>query len=182
MMWRTHLVGGIALSVAALLIVQPGMEREMFGMAAVCGGIGSLLPDLDAANAKIHHAIRIGSIEPLTIPAALIHATLGHRGAFHSLTALVAIMAVAGFGAIAAGLTVGTSIVGIASLSLGFLSHLLLDACTPHGVPFLLPFQRRRHHVLPPLLRVVTGSMEEDIVLMALATLCLALLLPRLAM
>ena len=62
------------------------------------------------------------------------------------------------------------------ALSLGYLSHLLLDGCTKTGVPLWYPCPRRVW-LLPQPLRVTTGSAAEDIVLVLLAMLCLGLFL-----
>ena len=53
-------------------------------------------------------------------------------------------------------------------LALGYLSHLVLDACTRSGIPLLWP-EPGKMHLLPSGLRVVTGSKAEDIVFFLLA-------------
>ena len=189
MMWRTHLAGGIALTASVLLTLAPHTGQETLGIALLCGAFGSLLPDLDAADSKIRRFApffgagkTLGTFRPLALPATVVHTALGHRGAFHSLLAMILVGAVAAGLCLAAGTPTAVAVPGVGGLTVGFLSHLLLDACTPHGVPFLLPFQRTRGHVLPRGWRVTTGSLEEDVALALLTTLCLALLLPRLMM
>lgn len=176
MTWRTHLAGGIVAGASLSLLLSPP-DAGMPGLILLGAAFGSLLPDLDAADAKIHHAVRVFGIEPFTLPAAVIHRTLGHRGAFHSLAAVTAVAFVAALGSTALGLPPDVVTLGTASVSLGFLSHLLLDACTPHGVPLFLPFRRGRRHVLPRQYWVATGSESEDVVFVLLATLGLVLLL-----
>jgi len=83
----------------------------------------------------------------------------GHRGATHMLL-------------IAAALTVGMyflgEAIGFVALWLwfmaGYLSHLLLDMLTPSGLELLWPLSRRRLHVLPRPLRLVTGGAGDVVV------------------
>jgi inner membrane protein len=52
------------------------------------------------------------------------------------------------------------------ALSIGYLSHLLADAMTMSGVPLWWPVGEKRVHVLPPGLRLRTGSLAEYAMLM----------------
>jgi membrane-bound metal-dependent hydrolase YbcI (DUF457 family) len=63
----------------------------------------------------------------------------------------------------------------IAALSLGYASHLAADACARTGIPLLYPV-RRRFHLLPAVLRIVTGAAPEEGVFALFACLTLALL------
>ena len=44
----------------------------------------------------------------------------------------------------------------------GYLSHLAGDGCTRAGIP-LIPYTAARLHLLPPLLRIRTGSVGETV-------------------
>ena len=64
----------------------------------------------------------------------------------------------------------------IAALSLGYTSHLAADACTRTGIP-LLYSRAGRHFLLPPRLRIITGSDVEKVFFAVFACLSLVLLL-----
>lgn len=128
MKWQTHLAGGIL--AGALLGANPA------GMAVA--GVSALLPDIDTFNSKV------GRASPLiSIPVSIL---FGHRGIFHSFlaTGLVFLAAKAA----APGYAV--------YITLGYLSHLLLDVLTPQGVKLLWPLP---HRFSIPL--VQTGSVFE---------------------
>ena len=167
MTWRTHLVGGVA-SLALLGAAPAMLSTETLGPAVLAAALGSLLPDLDAADSRIKR-LDVGGIAPFALPALVLHRAFGHRGALHSL-----------LGLLAAGLLVALplgSVLGAApawALLLGYASHLVLDACTRSGVPLLWP-RRNRFHLLPNPLRIVTGSPTEDLVFVLLAALVLGL-------
>lgn len=172
MTWRTHFIGGIAV---LWLLPPAGFESASisFPLALVFAVLGSLLPDLDARESKLSN-VQIGGIPWLKPIGYLLHRRLGHRGAMHSLLAWLLVSLVfalplsflmdpmAGFG-----------------LMLGYLSHLLLDACTRSGIPLLWP-EPGRMHLLPYRLRLVTGSPAEDIFFLMLALLAIACLLTHL--
>lgn len=176
-MWRTHLVGGLA----ALWLLAPlpgglgnGAGPENFGLLALCAAFGALFPDLDASDSRLQR-LELGpkgfAVTPFVLPAQLIHRAWGHRGPLHSLIGLVG-----------TGVVVGTPLVLYISWQcawaflLGYASHLLLDLMTRTGVPLWYPNSTRRW-VLPPVLRISTGTSNEDIVfvLLALAALTLGL-------
>jgi membrane-bound metal-dependent hydrolase YbcI (DUF457 family) len=58
------------------------------------------------------------------------------------------------------------------AFGLGVLSHLALDACTPHGIRPFLPLSGWRSWLLPRSLRIATGSRADDL-LGALGTLAI---------
>jgi len=90
---------------------------------------------------------------------------LKHRGASHSLFALAACAAVLCLALIVlrrgevtfAGMSIApngeTIVAGVATLALGFGSHLAADACTHAGIRPLLPFSQRKVWLLPRFLR-----------------------------
>jgi len=172
MMGRTHAL----LGVASLWLLQPlpdALTASSLAPLTAAASLGALLPDLDASSSTLK-GWRIGGLRPLAPLAALLHRTLGHRGLLHSL-----------WGFVAAALLL--SPLGLwewrlwLGLCLGYASHLAGDACTKSGIPLLYP-NRRRWHLLPPGLRLSTGSQAEEVVLVALACLDLLLLLRFLSM
>jgi len=137
-------------------------------MMAFCV-VSALVPDLDASESKAKH-IKIAGIKPLVPVATAIHRDFGHRGSLHSLLGWIGWT---GF-ILPLGPILGWA--GIAALSLGYAGHLAGDACTHTGIPLLYP-QRRRCHLLPEWLRVLTGSAIEAILFAAFVLLAASLLL-----
>lgn len=186
MTWRTHVAGGVA----SLWLLRPLLEpnstfgslpdwdRANFGTLAFVAGLGALLPDLDAKGSAAKYLsfnVTLGGIRfhvtPLFTPAILLHRAFGHRGFLHSLLGFAAF-------AVLIGVPVAwfLSAPAAVALLLGWASHLVLDACTKSGVPLWWP-RKRRVHLLPPVLRVTTGSDAEGLALALLAVAALALLL-----
>ncbi len=132
-----------------------GLSFDSMSLAILFAVIGSLLPDLDARESKLSN-IAIGGVAPLKLVARLLSRSLGHRGPMHSLLAVLVV-------AIAFGLPLALFIDAFAGfgLTLGYLSHLLLDACTRSGVPLYWP-DSGRVWLLPPGFRFTTGSAAED--------------------
>lgn len=153
-MWRTHLVGGIAV-LAITLPLRNHLDTVPLLASAL---LGSLLPDLDAPESRLKHLTLGLPFKPFLIPSEIIHQSLGHRNLLHSLWGIA-------LAAILAGLPLGIwrGVSATAGLTLGYASHLLLDAMTRSGIPLLYPHRRARFHVLPERLRVTTGAIEEDI-------------------
>ena len=117
--------------------------------------LGSRLPDADQHGAKIHRKTGWERRNPLIallgfiarIPMVAFAAIVRHRGATHWLSTGVAVTAVF---AVAAGVVDAVLVLPVAAgLGAGYMLHLLADACTPHGVPLLGPFSRRKRHLLP---------------------------------
>jgi inner membrane protein len=173
MTWRTHVIGGlVSLWIVDVvgLVVPVGTDSTSLALAILFALLGSLLPDLDARESKLSN-LQIGGIAPLKPAAWLLSRSLGHRGPLHSLLALF-IVGVC-FGVPISWLLDPFAGVGLA---LGYLSHLLLDACTKSGVPLYWP-DTRRVHLLPKRLRFVTGSTAEDGLFILLAIVAASFLL-----
>jgi inner membrane protein len=170
MTWSTHLMAG--LSALWLMEALPASATENMALLAGAAALGSLLPDLDASESKIKH-LSIGGIKPFYLPSEMIYSQLGHRSFLHSLYGLAfcacSCLLLSPFTGWQAAL----------ALWLGYASHLAADAMTRSGIPWLYP-QPRRYHLLPPRLRLVTGSPEEEIVFVLLALSALLLTLRHL--
>ncbi len=158
MTWRSHLMGGLA----SITILPFALDSTSFVLACIFAVLGSLLPDLDAQQSKLSNS-QIRGIAPLKVASLLLNKRLGHRGAFHSVLALLLVAVVLGLP-----LALFLDPFACVGLVLGFASHLLLDACTRSGVPLWWP-DTTRVHLLPRALRVTTGSLAEDAVFVLLA-------------
>jgi inner membrane protein len=160
---RTHAIGGIAslalLRAAGLLGGGTGDSGVSLALPLVLAVVGSLLPDLDAEHAALSEwgwTGSLGKLRPFR-PLADVASHLPHRGPTHSAWALWVV---------AAGVSPPlAALVGwptALALPCGYASHVLLDMCTVSGVPVLWP-DRRRFWLLPPRLRVTTGTLPEDL-------------------
>lgn len=110
----THMVFGALTS--SYLAYRMGWDIAWAGV----GMLGSVLPDID------HPRSLLGRFNPFAR-----HFT--HRGATHSLAGCLA------FGLLGYALADAQAAM---FLVLGYLSHLLLDACTPKGISFWWPLRR----------------------------------------
>jgi len=168
MTWRTHTIAGLG-SLWLLSIAPNGVTPDNLALVAVCAALGSLLPDLDAAESKIKH-LRIAGIQPFAPIAVSFFRGLGHRGLLHSLLGLLVIAAAS------LSLIPWLGWQAVCALILGYASHLVTDAMTRSGIPWLYP-HKQRYHLLPPQWRFVTGSYAELVLFPFLALLFSLLLL-----
>jgi len=170
MTWRTHLLVGIN----ALWVLAPlpnALAADTVGLLALTASVGALLPDFDATRSKVR-SLDIGGARPLVPLADALNHAFGHRGLLHSPVGWV------GFGLLCLLLDPWLSSAGRGwepslGLFIGYGSHLIADSATPSGIPStgIYPWlvRRRRFHLLPKCLRVVTGSQAEDALLLPLA-------------
>jgi len=176
--WRTHVLGGVAslwLLKALPEGIGSGAALNNAGALAMAAALGALLPDLDAPRSKVQSlSLWGGGIQPFVLPSLLLHRAFGHRGLLHSAAGLVLFTLL-----FALPLSLWLGWQPAVALSLGYASHLALDACTKSGIPAWYP-DRRRRHLLPPALRLVTGSAAEDVVFALLLLPVLLLLLTNL--
>jgi membrane-bound metal-dependent hydrolase YbcI (DUF457 family) len=118
--------------------------------------------DLDtAATLGLAAAAWVGS----TLPDADLALHLRHRGITHSVAACLAVTWLA-------------VLTGFLGLAIGYVSHVVADACTPAGVRALAPFSRRPVHLLPKAARIRTGSLRELLFGLVFAAACAAIILP----
>jgi membrane-bound metal-dependent hydrolase YbcI (DUF457 family) len=137
--------------------VAPGMVEILIGTLAA--SVVGLLPDVDKSGSK---AARLGGW-PTRVFAWFVQLFLGHRGALHSLPALVL--------AWQCGRWIDTwlGIDGLANLiAFGWGAHLLLDAMTAGGIPLLWPLPLKLR--LPP--GISTRGVLEGVLMLALLCLC----------
>lgn len=117
---KTHIIGGVALSLAfaPLTAQDPAL---MLG----AGTIGALLPDI------CHSGSKIGRTLPLL--SKLINTLVGHRTFTHSLLFLVIV-----------GFLLNRFIANEAlfwGMLAGMISHYILDMATKNGIKLLFPFK-----------------------------------------
>lgn len=170
-LWRTHVFAGVN-TLWLFPNISGALTSETFPLLALLAAFGALLPDIDASASKIR-SLSLGGIRPLAPVSMLAHRTFGHRGFLHSPKALALL-----------GLLLTPSVFwwGIGpplALWTGYASHLLLDACTPYGIPRYRN-SAYRLHLLPPALRLRTGSEAEGRLQTLLAVAALALALSQL--
>lgn len=169
MMGRTHAFAGVC-SLWLLVPVPHLLTSENFSPLAAVAAVGALMPDLDATQSLIR-STQVAGIRPFVPIAAILHSTFGHRGLIHSALGLLLFCLL-----VAVPLAFWWGALPSLVLALGYASHLAADACTKSGIPLLYP-RKVRFHLMPPPLRLSTGSQAEDAVLIAFALLALMLVL-----
>lgn len=170
MMWHTH----AALGAASVWLLTPFLPADPRATAVVTvfAVTGAMVPDLDAVESKLKHVKLIG-IKLLMPMSRAINHEFGHRGLVHSLWGWLI------WTALIAPLVLRLGIMPIVALSLGYISHLAGDACTRTGIPLLYP-SKKQFNLLPPKMRVVTGSDYEELFFVTFGLLSLIQLLTHL--
>ena len=172
-MGRTHALAGAA-SLWCLQALFRLFNPELAAPLAILASLGALLPDLDAGQSQIKH-LSVAGIRPFASLSSLLNRAFGHRGLLHSLL---------GWSIITLLLLPLAPILGITvplTISLGYASHLMTDACTKSGIPILYP-SRKRYHLMPRLLRLTTGSAAEDAIFAIMAVAVAGLMLHQLSL
>lgn len=160
---QAHKVAGVcAGTIAATLIYHNDLQSGQ-GLIAVVpmivgGYFGGLLPDIDHPGSKIGKRLY-----PI---AWVVNKLFGHRGATHSLLALFLTSALF--------LMPSLLLDGFAKfmytqfaigVSVGFLSHLLLDMTTKSGIPLMYPFLPKSFRIA----RLTTGKHDLFVSCIAVA-------------
>lgn len=127
---RTHLIVGIAAGLMAAYLHQS--DLSIMAAAALAGGIGGLLPDID------HPQSIISGFVP---GSGLLRMAISHRGPTHTLL----------FIALFAALWVAVPLPYVPTLAfmVGMLLHLICDMATPAGVRLLWPIYNKSWRILP---------------------------------
>lgn len=150
----THALAG-ACTAAAFVYLPIPHTYPVLALSAVAA-FAALVPDLDGSESTLEH-LTILSLKPFKIPAYVVGKMFKHRGFLHSLMAL----ALLSFILLGFFPNLPKEIV-YASL-LGYFSHLVTDALTPAGIPWLYPYEDWRPSLLPDFLCIRTGSFAETI-------------------
>ncbi|RJX17216.1 MAG: metal-dependent hydrolase [Desulforudis sp.] len=161
MLWRTHFALGAGLGALCGMALHPNDPLTAAAFAGMSGA-ASLLPDIDSPHSKLGRAVR-----PLS---DILNFALGHRGFLHSLLGAAIVLALAAFVALFWASSGMVWSLLMPALAAGYLSHLLLDALTPGGVPLLWP---RVGRASLPLVR--TGSFFERAVFLPALAVAVAL-------
>lgn len=92
MLWRTHFLAGIT-SLWLLYPLPGALNQQTLPLSIGMAALGSLLPDLDAAESKLKHLGAFG-ITPLAPLSQLANRAFGHRGLLHSPVTLIPVAVV----------------------------------------------------------------------------------------
>ena len=160
----SHQIAGVGLAAVsgAAVDVSTSTGAVLLGAA----WLGSMLPDADRGGTRIYHRTRIerrvrlvGALGWLArLPLRLL-TLLPHRGVTHSIIACAAAAVLSGLLVAAADPALAGA--AAAGMAIGYATHIAGDACTPSGVAAWAPISRRRYWLLPPGLRIPTGSLRE---------------------
>lgn len=158
MQYKTHVLGGVGTAAVLAAVMPEAVTGTAGAIIAMSSGavIGSLFPDIDHQNSYLGKRVK-----PISF---LVRLAFGHRGVTHAPAVLLALTG---------GLLFISRMLGggpmFTALLIGFLagalSHVLLDALTPAGVPLLYPFKKKSVN----LAGIRTGSFGETIFGVALA-------------
>lgn len=151
MLWKTHVAGGLLAGALVLPYCAAG-DISSQALFIGCAGVSALLNDIDSPQSKFGRL--------LWPVSKMLQLTAGHRGVLHSLVASVLL-----YSFLQALLPAYAT-----PITIGYLSHILLDLFNPAGVPLLWPIQQ---HFSIPI--VQTGSFVEKILFIPLAACCVFL-------
>lgn len=178
MVSKTHLVIGLTTLAGADALtglVQLHPVKDIPIGPFLCIGavmLGSLAPDIDAAESQIQH--EMGEVG-LALSTWLQSFGVEHRGLTHYGVTTLAVIAISGL----FGWGLGYLDVGLA-FGLGYLSHVLADSLTIAGTPLFWPLRKAQNfHLLPAALRIRTGGPVEPL-LFIIVTIILVFLFPAL--
>lgn len=125
------------------------VTRPLRALAVLGAAVASWPAAVALASARLPDQLEVGPIDHRTVTHYLLTAAAVICGAWLAADELVPVHAQL----VACGVAVG------------FLTHLLMDACTRHGVPLFWPAWRRDVHLLPVGWRVRTGDFADTLVM-----------------
>lgn len=171
MMWRTHQVGGVATGLLMTsVMIRKGMPyistNYTWAIPIVIGAwLGGLFPDLDHPKSKLANVSILG-IKPLLPIALLFSSVFGHRKMTHTLYFLLLttapfIFSIHLFPNWSQLTHYISTYIGIGFAG-GYLSHLLLDSLTSHGVAILPPLPKLK------IIGMTTNGAGEGVVFVLL--------------
>jgi inner membrane protein len=200
MLWRGHLLSGLAVGAAAApLLPSPGLDDPVMSalLGACVAGSFALVPDLDCREAKLANALGpvtwLLSRALIWLSIAVYHLTKtprdhpecdGHRELTHTPAFQAALAALLGH---AVELWLPGWFWWVAGLTFaGQLAHTLGDACTIQGVPLWWPLTVRGRRwakvgLWRPLRFETGGSVGEALLTSFFALLLLAVALATVA-
>lgn len=142
MMYPTHVVFGMACYMAASRVL--GLPNE--GLEIAAAAVGALLPDFDSPRTYLGRRLKI-----ISVP---LYHLIGHRTWSHSVTAALLFAGLVAYAS-------SSNVALVSGLGIGYLSHVLGDWLTPHGIPFLWPLREERYASPLPFR---TGGVTEQTV------------------
>ena len=169
---RTHDLFAFAFLVTAAVAFTPRTISVPTIFTSVVGNVvGALIPDMDQASNRLWDLLPGGN----AVGKIFRHLFLGHRTISHSFIGGLLLYKLLLF---VLPRLLNSSYVDIhivlISIMLGFVSHLFADALTKEGIPLFFPFKLKIG--IPPikLLRVVTDSWVEHIIVLPLVLVYIA--------
>lgn len=172
MLGHTHALFGLTILAAVQALTGFVAPQPPSGLVLCAGAaiLGSLAPDLDAEDSAIKRELGAAGT---VVSQGLRLVGVKHRGLTHRGLVAGLVLALSW----GLGRHLGYPEVGLA-FGLGYLSHLVADGLTWHGIPLLWPWPGQVH-LLPRPLRVRTGGPGE-VLIFILVGLALVWLLPGL--
>lgn len=153
---QTHVAFSLTIATFPIMAAKVGFGELL--VPASCLGIfysslaiGAVFPDIDEPESWIG--------KRTIIISNVIKKLFGHRGMTHTLLSFFLII-------IASTLYSKTFLAeeyffAAVGFSFGWLLHALGDGWTVGGVPYFLPFSKKKHHIVPKILQFKTNSMTE---------------------
>ncbi|MEE1504392.1 MAG: metal-dependent hydrolase [Acutalibacteraceae bacterium] len=165
----THYIGGVLAGVALVACATPDLT-SVKGVATatamvLVSSISSILPDIDHENSKASKKFKILSLVyklVSRIGKAFNSDVFEHRGIMHTLIVPIILLFISFV------VTNHFADCLIVAGMFGYLSHIVLDALNPTGVPVLSPFYNKKIRLLPKGICVKTSSTPELLVKVAL--------------
>lgn len=154
MLFKTHLLGGITSGLVTAIALE---SNDSFStspiistsVVMVTAMLGSGIPDIDKSNSTFGRKVK-----PLSF---LIEKFFSHRGFTHSLSFIALLSFIVYLISSRLFTNNEISIFLVLGLSVGMLSHLILDALTKEGIPFFHPFWKKKFS----LKLMITGGLFE---------------------
>ena len=146
MMYDTHKVGGVCSGVIASTVLFSnnfGVNELVSSAIIVSTAIaGSVAPDIDHPSSKLGKKF---FLKPISIS---LNKLFGHRTITHSvITALLMTIVLLVFANMTTAVLNYICINSVIGFSVGYFSHLLLDAFTIEGIPIFYPLIKRKYHL-----------------------------------
>ena len=157
---RTHDLFAFASLLTVIVVFPPAAVTLPTLMTSVVGNVvGALAPDMDQASNRLWDLLPGGN----WVGKVFRNLFIGHRTISHSLLGAFLFYKLLEFGLprIFNPTTVDVSIL-MASMMIGFISHLVADGLTKEGIPLFFPLPLKIG--FPPIkfMRVTTGSFVEN--------------------
>ena len=145
---NTHIIGGLTLALVLEKVFFKDLDKATIKIAIDLGMyysfsvLGSLLPDIDKKNSSL------GKKFPKV--STMLNKTVGHRTMTHSIPFVLLVYILLYYININEYITNG--------ITIGILSHILLDLMNRQGVCLLYPFKKKYH-----FFKIKTSSTLEKV-------------------